>query len=235
MDRTADECAKISGEFVCKEKLRREMKNALSLLPKDQFQEAGLRAVSLISSSYLWDKYKTILLFLSMKTEIDTLPLLETALKDGKSVFLPRMEGEKIRFYRFQSQDSLKKGPYGLLEPLPKGPLLASDFPALIFSPGLAFDRQGNRLGRGGGFYDRFFAELEGTRIEDSGIKEPQYLALGLCMEVQIVPSIPVDKWDRKLSGLCTELEKICTLHYLKQKRKNGTNKKRSGNCPGKD
>ena len=186
--------------------LRQEMKERLALLPAKQFREAGLKAVSVICSSPIWDQYKTILLFMSMKNEIDTLPLLEAALKDKKKVFLPRVEEggqRKIRFYRVQdswnsdswNRDSLNQNSYGILEPFPKDPLEAADFPALIFTPGLAFDRQGNRLGRGKGYYDRFFAEIEGKEFE----------AVGLCMGIQIIPSAPVEKWDHKVTYLCAD------------------------------
>ena len=190
-----------------KKALRQKMKNNLSLLPKVQFKEAGLKAASNIKFSSIWGEYKNILLFMSMENEIDTLPLLEFAFMDKKEVFLPRIEGEelkKINFYKVKTRDqrAYTKGPFGINEPLSLNSLKSEDFPALIFCPGLAFDRQGNRLGRGGAYYDRFFAE-----IEDMGIKKNDYLALGLCLELQIVSNIPIDNWDRKVAGLCTELE----------------------------
>jgi 5-formyltetrahydrofolate cyclo-ligase len=188
--------------------LRQEMKSRLAHLPPEQFREAGLRAVSLVPLSPVWGRYNTMLLFMPMKTEIDTLPLLKAALEDKKKVFLPRQEKDtnKIGFYRVLPQNfkDLPRNCFwrersGIPEPLPAISLEPADFPALIFTPGLAFDRQGNRLGRGGGFYDRFFAEL--------GTKE--YLSVGLCLEAQIVHAVPVDEWDKKVACLWIDLEKF--------------------------
>ena len=174
--------------------LRQEMKTRLALIPAEQFREAGSRAAILIRSSPAWAQYQTILLFMSIKTEIDTMPLLKAALEDKKKVFLPRVEqsSNTIRFYRVKSQacGHWNRGPLGILEPFPKDPLDDADFPALIFTPGLAFDSQGNRLGRGGAYYDRFFAELEGK----------DFIAAGLCMGPQLIPSVPVEQWDKKVS-----------------------------------
>jgi 5-formyltetrahydrofolate cyclo-ligase len=81
-------------------------------------------------------------------------------------------------------------------------PLGPADFPILIILPGLAFDREGNRLGRGKGFYDRFLASLEsnGTR----GARQRRYRSVGLCMETQIVPRLPVTPRDIPMNALYT-------------------------------
>jgi 5-formyltetrahydrofolate cyclo-ligase len=103
-----------------------------------------------------------------------------------------------MRFYRILSswnQNTWSTGFFGIVEPPPVNPLKAADFPALIFTPGLAFDKKGNRLGRGKGFYDEFFAELG----------KKKFKAAGLCMGIQVIPSVPVEKWDHKAAYLCTE------------------------------
>jgi 5-formyltetrahydrofolate cyclo-ligase len=68
------------------------------------------------------------------------------------------------------------------------------DFPALVFTPALAFDRQGRRLGRGKGYYDRFLA----------GLNRADYYAAGLCLERQVLPRLPADVWDKPVDALCT-------------------------------
>ena len=189
-----------------KARLRREIKNRLALLPKEQFREAGLRAAALIRHEPVWHSAKTILLFLSAENEIDTLPLLETALEQGKKLFVPKLENDapglpvRIKFYRIDSsQGPWEKGPFNIREPMIRGNenLKAADFPALVFTPGLAFDMAGNRLGRGKGFYDRFLSEL----------KKREYQSAGLCMQLQIVPFIPTEKWDHKVDFLFSESE----------------------------
>ena len=145
---------------------------------------------------------------MSLKSEINTLPLIETALNENKKLFLPRVEkdktkqSDKITFYRINANDlhrldSWSRSSFGIREPFPTEPLRPDDFPALIFTPGLAFDREGNRLGHGRAYYDRFFGE----------IKDLVFTAAGLCMEPQLVPSVPVDEWDQKIDSLFAEPE----------------------------
>jgi 5-formyltetrahydrofolate cyclo-ligase len=151
-----------------------------------------------------WEQYPSVLLFLSLKTEIDTGPLLEAAFAGGKKVFLPRVEGpaesfsaecSALRFYRIESlAGPWRKGPFGIREPAAGLPLGPEDFPALIFTPGLAFDLQCRRLGRGGAYYDRFFAGLDSGGFE--------YTAIGLCLDCQIVEAVPVEARDKRMDGI---------------------------------
>ena len=178
-----------------KETLREEIKGQLRKVSGEEFRLQGAKAAALLSSSPIWSRHEHLFLFLSMKSEIDTQPLLETALRQGKKVFAPRVEARSLVFCRMLSLE-WRKGPFGLREP----PLSAAEekagFPALILAPGLAFDREGNRLGRGGGYYDRFFAELDECRGE--------YLALGLCMDFQLVGRVPAEGHDKKVGGVLT-------------------------------
>ena len=190
-----------------KELLRGEIKKHLKTVDKGEFRSQGAEAAVLLRSSPLWTRYKTVFLFLSMNSEIDTQPLLETALKEGKQVFVPVVEARRLVFCPLLSPDGpWRKGPFGIREPSGppaeksgEGTAALKAFPALILAPGLAFDREGNRLGRGGGYYDRFFAELDGAGRE--------YTALGLCMDFQIVGRVPAGENDKKMDGFLTGIE----------------------------
>jgi len=195
-----------------KEILRGKIKNLLGTVPREDFIFQGVKAAALLRSSSIWPKYSSIFLFLSINSEIDTSALIKTSLSEGKKVFAPRTDAERLTFYRILSPDGpWTKGPFGIREPeavKPAGMGLADpasaapgDFPALILTPGLAFDAKGMRLGRGGGYYDRFFSELDAVTRE--------YLALGLCMDFQIVDTVPAGENDRKMNGLLTGKELI--------------------------
>jgi 5-formyltetrahydrofolate cyclo-ligase len=168
---------------VSKTALRREMRRLLAAVPPESFRREGAAAAAFVTKLPLWAEAGALLIFISLKDEIDTAPLREAALREGKKVFVPRTEGETLAFYRIPGPPS----------PAPLGP---GDFPALIMVPGLAFDRGGRRLGRGGGYYDRFLADLDRQGLAFS--------AVGLCTEAQILPEIPTDPWDRKMDGVCT-------------------------------
>jgi 5-formyltetrahydrofolate cyclo-ligase len=185
-----------------KSRLRQGIKGRLAELLPEQFRQEGRKALHFLQESPFWSRYGTFLLFSSTAVEIDTFPLLESSLKTGKAVFVPRVEsgaeGKNIRFYPVRdAAGPWEKGPFGIREPAPGPEILEpGDFPVLAITPGLAFDRKGGRLGHGGGFYDRFFACLDARGLE--------YTALGMCLDCQIAEKVPVEAWDRKMNGVLT-------------------------------
>jgi 5-formyltetrahydrofolate cyclo-ligase len=199
-----------------KPELRRDLKNRLAALPSEAFIREGMRAADFLTAHPLLEPYHTLLLFLSIQNEIDTTPLLEAVLRAGKKVFAPRIEGEDLAFYRiFSAAGPWRKGPFGIREPAagsgrsgrpektaPRknapaaAPLSPADFPALVVVPGLGFDRRGNRLGRGKGYYDRFLAALDREGL--------LFKAAGLCLAAQLLPEIPAESRDRKMDLICT-------------------------------
>jgi len=186
-----------------KETTRGEMKRRLKETGREEFKTQGAASAALLRSSPVWSCYQTVFLFLSMNSEIDTQPLLESALKDGKKVFAPKVsfvpnDAEKLVFYNITSAEGpWEKGAFGIREPAASGePAGSEDLPALIVVPGLAFDRNGNRLGKGGGYYDRFFGELD-----------TEYAAIGLCMDFQVVDFVPTGEKDKKMDWVLTQNE----------------------------
>lgn len=129
-----------------------------------------------------------LLTYISFRSEVDTFPLLERALADGKTVFAPKVNGKEMDFYRIFSADDLTMGYQGILEPVGgqlfekwiddqtsqyqnhrKEKLLTTKeveacpnaiSSVLICLPGAAFDRACHRIGYGGGFYDRYLSSL---------------------------------------------------------------------------
>jgi len=180
-----------------KEILREEIKAQLKTVSACEFSSQGGRAAAILKMSPIWASYKTIFIFLSMNSEIETRAFLETALADGKKAFAPRIEKDDLVFYRILSTSCpWQKGPFGTKEPPGERPAEHKDFPALILAPGLAFDRKGRRLGRGRGYYDRFFAELDR--------EGKQYYAIGLCMDFQLIDEVPAVEYDKKVTGILT-------------------------------
>jgi 5-formyltetrahydrofolate cyclo-ligase len=189
-----------------KEILRGEIKSRLKETRREEFKRQGAAASALLRSSIIWDCYDTFFLFLSTNSEIDTRPLLVSALKDGKKVFVPKVYGQALVFYNVISAEGpWEKGAFGIQEPVGGGKSAAViDFHlAVIVVPGLAFDRNGNRLGKGGGYYDRFLGELDAEGCVHNTI--------GLCMDFQVVGNVPAGEKDKKMHCVLTHNELIET------------------------
>lgn len=131
----------------------------------------------------LYRQAKTIYGYLPYNQEIRTWGLLEQALKDGKQVAVPKVYGEEMRFILLDDLNKVAPGYAGIPEPVEDGPV-AADPTALVLMPGLAFDREGHRMGYGGGFYDRFLAE------------QPNHPTIALCYEFQLLEHIPTEEFD---------------------------------------
>ena len=168
---------------IIKQEIRKAVKSRLAAALPHQFTAAGKAAALLLPSIPGWDRFRSVLLFSSMKDEIDTRPIMETVHNAGKPLFIPTVTGETLVFYREPTADTAA--------------LAAEDFPALVITPGLSFDRNLNRLGRGRSFYDRFFASLDAVQRD--------YTAMGICMDCQLVDEVPADPWDKKMDMLLTE------------------------------
>ena len=147
-----------------------------------------------------------------MLDEIDTAPLLEAALSDGKRVFVPRVVSDTpymtldapltqrgLCFFRVYGMDGpWHYGAYHIREPQTtraEDRLGPEHFPALIIVPGMAFDREGRRLGHGRAYYDRFFAGLDARGLA--------YAAIGFCLEAQLVEYVPTDLHDKQMDVVC--------------------------------
>jgi 5-formyltetrahydrofolate cyclo-ligase len=188
-----------------KQELRKALRKQLADLPPGVFEEEGRRAAEYMASYQPWRDAETVLLFLSAPGEIETAPLMDLAFRQGKKVFLPKVAGETARFFRVGSPDGpWQTGAFDIREPLVEDPALVEEFPPptggsgafVLVTPGMAFDRQGNRMGHGKGYYDRFFARLDGLGLS--------YVAVALCLEQQIIPRVPTESWDRRMDAICT-------------------------------
>ncbi|MEW6008313.1 MAG: 5-formyltetrahydrofolate cyclo-ligase [Candidatus Omnitrophota bacterium] len=128
-------------------------------------------------------KAKTVMLYASFDGEVDTFKMIKGAIKEGKTVILPAIAKRKKRLIprAIETLRDLEKGPFGILEPRKAcSRVISKKNLDLVIVPGLAFDKENFRLGRGLGFYDRFLAGLP---------RKTQ--AIGLCFDFQIVSSVP--------------------------------------------
>jgi 5-formyltetrahydrofolate cyclo-ligase len=140
----------------------------------------------------------TVMAFWSFGSEVDTAPVIERLHAAGKRIVLPRVEGEDIVAVTFAPGDEVAAVAFGAMEPL--GAALAPPGEVdVVITPGVAFDRDGRRVGYGGGFYDRFLPQ---TR--------PEVAAIAIAFAVQIVAEpLPAASFDRPVDAIVTETEVI--------------------------
>ena len=182
-----------------KEELRKEIQQRLKKIEPVVRFEASLSAAHFLRELPEWQNGKMILLYAAMPSELDTGPLLEAAWNEGKGVCLPVVEGENLEARYVTTLNHLKKGKMGFAEPDREHcPVIELKQIDLIIVPGLAFDRKGRRLGRGGGYYDRF--------LHSPNRKAP---AIGLFFACQEVEVVPANEDDAKLDLVITEKEVI--------------------------
>jgi len=152
-------------------------------------QERALRFSLYLSSG-------SVALYSPTGNEVATEEIRDDALKSNKKLFYPKLGGgENPALIRVESARELKPGRHGILEPIGEKAMSKEDQERLVvFVPGLAFDPQGNRLGRGKGWYDRVL------KLLGDG---PTFVALAY--ELQIVEQVPAEEWDRKVHHIITE------------------------------
>ena len=140
------------------------------------------------------------------KGELDPIPLLKLALKMGKQCYLPMLHPSKAKhllFVEYRIGDKLRLNRYGINEPLlANRSALAPWMLNVIFVPLLGFNKEGHRLGRGGGYYDKTFAFLK-DKVNTLKVSQPSLI--GLAYEFQQLDNLPYDEWDQLLSGVATE------------------------------
>ena len=162
-------------------KLIRDQKKAMTM---EQISSASKKLMELFLTSDLYKNCRSLYGYLPYNQEVRTVPILEQALKDGKRVAVPKVFGDDMKFIWLEDLDAVASGFAGIPEPLSDGPI-ADDKTALVLMPGLAFDREGHRIGYGGGFYDRF---LEA---------EPNHPTLALCYDFQMLDYVETESFDK--------------------------------------
>jgi 5-formyltetrahydrofolate cyclo-ligase len=138
-----------------------------------------------------WQNARRILAYLALKDELDLSPALESALRAGKSVALPRFVPDQANYCAAlvtESFASLPTGAFGIREPGETAPVLPLNQLDFILVPGVAFDASGGRLGRGKGFYDRLLANVNNATCIKCGIAADEQIVTGIPAEPHDVP-----------------------------------------------
>lgn len=134
--------------------------------------------------------------YISFGSEVDTLGFIANCMLSGKKVYAPRVKEKGImEFYLIDSLNQLIPGKYGILEPQSKVLHPFTGKGQIMVVPGVAFDWQKNRMGYGGGFYDRYFEKYPATMNH----------TMAVCYELQMITKVPCEAFDQKVNTIITE------------------------------
>ena len=180
-----------------KDELRKQMRQQ-----KRQFTPQQLEELSLPIIARLKERLKdarTILAYYSLPDEVNTHSLVDELLAEGNTVLLPKVvDADTMVICRYTGPHDLQEGVLHLMEPIGE-PFTAYENIDVVIVPGMAFDAQGRRLGRGRGYYDRFLSSL-GTVLSESSdgdsLRTVPSELIGVCFDFQKVPEVPTDACD---------------------------------------
>jgi len=183
-----------------KVELRRQLRNCLVAMPPEQRKEKSRQACRRLIATEAFQNASIIMMYLSLPHEIDTSEAILQAWQLGKTVAVPKISWQQrhmipVQITSLETGFSTSAG--GLRNPVAGVPIPFGQID-LVVAPALGFDRRGNRLGRGGSFYDRFFAN-----------KEVIASRCGLAFAEQVVDSIPITESDEPVEFIVTDAEVI--------------------------
>lgn len=169
---------------------RRKMRYKRDSLSEAEREAESLAIERILTSSDIWLNAQSVFIYYSIDSEVATHGIIDAALKCGKAVYLPRCaEQGKMHAIRIMSLDDLRPGKYFIPEPVGTDELMGA--PDLTIVPGLAFDSYGGRMGYGGGYYDRFLANVNTA-------------AAALAYTCQVIERVPTGAHDAPVNYIIT-------------------------------
>lgn len=187
--------------MISKKELRNEILKRRDAITKDEHNEKSNYIAEYVIRHTVFEESNVILLFASFRNEVDTSKIFKYAIDAGKEVYYPKVFGKEMEFYRVESEDDFEAGRWGIREPKAEDekkfiPMLEER--VCIIMPGAVFDRKGNRIGYGGGYYDKFLKKMGTFRFHKIGI--------GFACQVVDIENFPKEEHDVTLDMLVTEI-----------------------------
>jgi 5-formyltetrahydrofolate cyclo-ligase len=166
-----------------KRTLRKEIRAEIAKLSADEKLSLSAQIFSKIATVDKMRNASVIALFVALPDEPQTSAFIEQLLQEKKRVVVPRIEGDEMNFYEIS--EGVAIGAYNIMEPLATIPVEPREIDAMIV-PGVAFTREGARLGRGKGFYDKYLSH-----------KDFRAYTIGVCYPCQVVEDLPSEPHDK--------------------------------------
>ena len=183
--------------------IRKRMLAFRDAMPPSERALKSRRIAELVMGHPAYRRAECLLCYAGYKSEADTFFLMGQALKEGKAVYCPKVveavpAKHQMEFYRIRSLEELEPGYRGIPEPPVSPDRLFTQTGEtgennLMILPGSVFDKNGNRIGYGGGYYDRYLETHTGI------------VRMGICFDFQVAETVPVDRYDWKMDMVITE------------------------------
>lgn len=183
-----------------KQQLRKYIASLKKSYKKTILLDFSEKILKRLEETELFRQASCVALYNAIPGEVQTAAFLEKWF-EKKVLLLPLIAGEDLRLLPYKGTDSLKPGAFGIMEPIVEEEAMDESKIDLIIVPGVAFDRQLNRMGRGKGYYDRLLSTLQVPKI-------------GICFDFQLLESVPTEPFDKKMDMIITEKEVISGEQY---------------------
>ena len=183
-----------------KKTIREEMLLRRGELTDKEVRRYSETIIQRLTGSSFYRECRNLCIYQAFRNEVSCDTIMSLAWSDGKRVYTPVTDktGKSIAFYQITEYTNWQQGAYGIMEPMITPDDQPLQEPALILMPGLAFDRNRNRLGYGGGYYDRYLARHQGN------------ITVALCYSFQITENeLPNEEHDILPDYIVTEKEII--------------------------
>lgn len=181
--------------YLAKKETRKTVRARAETIPPSYYKETGMAMTRLIRDWPGFRDARSVMAFMPIKGEVDILPMVDLILDSGKTLYLPRVDSAKegiMSAVEVASLDNLVSGTWGIREPARDKPVAPHRAIDLVIVPCLAASRDGLRMGKGGGFYDRFMKGYRGQTIL-------------LCPEAFILDRVPMGYFDIAYTYVLTE------------------------------
>lgn len=192
--------------MVSKKEIRKHILGLRKKLSQKEIEFNSRRITEKVVSHPEYLKAELVLCYMDAKGEVQTQDIIQDAWEKGKKVAVPRVTGSEMYFYEITSFSQLEKGYFGILEPDESCPIVEpSTYRTVVMMPGVAFDEDCNRIGYGGGFYDKYFS------------KYPEVYKIALAHKIQMVPKIQAEEFDLKPDCIITEHTPNQVFHFFEE------------------
>ena len=172
-----------------KSEFRRFFLNLRREMDEYTIREKSNQIINNLLKSDLYKNSVSIFVYVSKNKEVDTRDFIEKSLANGKKIYVPKIKAKEIFAVKLNNISELEAGSFDIPTSIRSESI---ENPDLTICPGLSFDDEKNRLGFGGGYYDRFLSQNETTKI-------------GLMIKEFASKKIPTDPWDIKMDYIITE------------------------------